>query len=198
MKKAAEVKGIKGVLDMSDDDLAKFVKQTGDFSDEFADVTKNLDTGYGSFKQKYGKQVSGIGKAFRTGENAATDAMTDAKSFSSITDDIAKDVVKNSVLEEALEELDTIVRKVASEEVAFAAMMRGLSKGSSSLYKHIVLYGGAFSSGSEGGIFSFEGTGWFGDRSVQLEDKWLGRGQCPELCVRCCHRGDGGRRLLVF
>jgi len=174
LKKAAKVKGIKNVLAMSDDDLAKFVKKSGVFSETLEDVAGNFSEGYKKFGNKYGKQVKGLNRAVIDAETDATRALRQLKLIDFVDSGTASDAVKKTMLREALEELDTAVAKVASEEVIFQVELKLAMKSLSNLYKMIVVSGNAFGSGTEGGIFSFEGAGWTNDfaRKMQWKDRW--------------------------
>lgn len=173
LKKAAKTKGIKNALSMSDDDLAKFVKKAGGFSDELGDVAENFSEGYAKFSKKYSKQVKSLTRDAIDGEVAANTALAEIKNVVGDTD-IATSIVKHSVLEDALEELDSAVAQVIKEEKIWAFELKLAKKSISTLYKMIVRNGNAFGSGTEGGIFSFDGAGWtnYFARNLQLKDRW--------------------------
>lgn len=175
LEKAAKVKGLKNVLDMSDDELATFVKKTGGFSDELTDVAKKFTSGYDSYAKKYGKQVK-INKISQEAGQAAFNEIDKLKRLDSIMDDnLAGQIIKNTTLKEALQSLDTAVAKVASEEVLWAAELKLASKSISKfLNSQLIRQGNCFGSGTSGGVFSFSGLGWtdYFSKQLRFEDKW--------------------------
>jgi len=161
---------------MSDDELAAFVKKTGGFSDELTDVAENFTEGYSKFGSKYGKQVKGLNRALIAGESEVRNLKYAVKNLGDglVTDESATYLAKNTLLKDSLKELDAAVAKVASEEFVWQIELKLATKSLSKLYSMIVRSGNAFGSGTDGGVFSFQGAGWtssFG-RTMQLKDKW--------------------------
>lgn len=180
LEKAARVKGIKEALGesvsgMSDDELAAFVRKTGGFSENLDTVTRQFTEGYDSYVKKYGSQVD-TKKIEYSAFNAATDEIDNLKRLDDGVDDVAANfVVTNTTLKEALQSLDSAVAKVAKEEVAWAGMVKLLTKSFSKLVVGQLLRGGnALGSGTTGGVFSFEGLGWtdYFQRTLRFQDKW--------------------------
>lgn len=175
LEKAAKVKGIKNVLGMSDDELATFVKKTGGYSDELADVTKKFTSGYDTYAKKYGKQVN-VRQIVDESAQEALDEIDQIKKLDGIVDDnMAEFLVKNQTLKEALQSLDTAVGKVATEEVLWALQLKLATKSFSKfLNGQLIRQGNVFGSGTSGGVFSFSGLGWtdYFSKQLRFEDKW--------------------------
>jgi hypothetical protein len=176
LKKAARCAGIKDALAMSDDDLAKFVKQTGGFSDELGEVAEEFSSGYSKFGSKYGKQSGNLNKVAASAGGEVTNAIYNLKKLDGfVSDDMASLAVKNTMLKEALGELDDVIAKVAAEEVVFSAQLKLTMKSLSKfVYGHVIRSANVFGDGTEGGLFSFEGTGWtnYFQRTLQFDQKW--------------------------
>lgn len=175
LEKAAKVKGIKNVLGMSDDELATFVKKTGGYSDELADVTKKFTSGYDTYAKKYGKQVN-IKQIVDESAQSALDEIDQIKKIDGIVDDnMAEFLVKNQTLKEALQSLDTAVLKVGTEEVLWMVELKLATKSLSKfLNGQLIRQGNVFGSGTSGGVFSFTGLGWtdYFSKQLRFEDKW--------------------------
>lgn len=159
-KRAAATQGMRNALEMSDDDIARFVSRSG--GDEGTEaMLKN--SGVEAFAEEYGDQwkKADILESWEAGFKEALEEIDAKKAAGVLADDGAEKALQSAALREALEELEAAIKAVDLEELLFAMLVKMLKSTLTTTASQLLFYGNALGSGSDGGVFSFEGAGWF-------------------------------------
>jgi hypothetical protein len=169
VKQVDYVKGVKMALDMTDDDLARYVsKKSGSegieksYSSALKKVTGNLDDAMQDMSTKYAKNIwsTAVDGQARAGFDAADDVLKEAL-LAGLTSSAAKDAAITNVLEVALRNLDDSLGPLVTTWAVWEIGMKMAKKtGTKAVWSHLVSQGNIFGEGTEGGVLSFEGLGW--------------------------------------